>query len=158
MPDGVQEVLARIGADLDEAEREALAQIRPTVLRALMIEARSFSGPVPPPELLREYEAILPGSAGRIFAMAEKQQNHRISLESVAVPAREHRANRGQVFALVVALAGLAVAAYAVGQGQQWAAIAIGGADLAILAGLFVNARGSVARSLKRKRAGDESR
>jgi uncharacterized membrane protein len=32
---------------------------------------RAWSGPLPPPETLAQYEAILPGSAERILAMAE---------------------------------------------------------------------------------------
>ena len=35
----------------------------------------SFSGPVPPPDMLREYEKILPGSADRLFRLTENEQN-----------------------------------------------------------------------------------
>lgn len=38
---------------------------------------RSFSGPLPPPDLLREYNQIVPGLAERIARMAEKEQDHR---------------------------------------------------------------------------------
>lgn len=38
---------------------------------------QSFSGPMPPPALFREYDQILPGAAERIMAMAEKEQQHR---------------------------------------------------------------------------------
>lgn len=149
-PPEIAEVLEHIEAQAAATGSPALAELRPILLR--IMEARNFSGPLPPPDVLREYEEILHGSAHRIFTMAETQQSHRIRLESLAVPAREKRANRGQIFALTVSLAGLAVAAYAVGQGEEWAAIAIGGADLAVLAGLFLSARVSVIRSLRRKR------
>ena len=145
-PTDIHRILEQISADLPEERRLAFSLVRAS------IESRTFSGPTPPPEILREYEAILPGSADRIFTMAEAQQSHRIRLESLAVPARENRANRGQIFALIVALAGLAVAGLAISEGQQWAAIAIGGADLALLAGLFLNAKASGLRGLARKR------
>ena len=40
------------------------------------------SGPLPLPSELREYEAILPGAAERIFTMAENEQSHRIRREN----------------------------------------------------------------------------
>lgn len=38
--------------------------------------------PLPPPEVLREYESLLPGTAQRLFDDYEKQSNHRIQMES----------------------------------------------------------------------------
>ena len=35
------------------------------------------AGPLPPPEILREYDQALPGLADRIVSMAEGQANHR---------------------------------------------------------------------------------
>lgn len=37
----------------------------------------SFSGPVPPPSVLREYEAVVSGSAERLIALAENGQQNR---------------------------------------------------------------------------------
>ena len=37
----------------------------------------SFSGPLPPPEMLGEYEKVLPGAADRIICLAEKEQDIR---------------------------------------------------------------------------------
>lgn len=34
-----------------------------------------YSGPVPPPEIMEKLDQILPGSAERVFIMAEKEQN-----------------------------------------------------------------------------------
>jgi len=45
----------------------------------------SFSGPLPPPQALREYDQIVPGLATRIVAQAERQTEHRISLEAKVV-------------------------------------------------------------------------
>jgi len=36
-----------------------------------------YEGPIPPPEALRKYEEIIPGSADRIFRYAETQAAHR---------------------------------------------------------------------------------
>ena len=46
-----------------------------------IIRQSSFSGPLPPPQILEKYESIVPGSADRIIGMAEKQSEHRRSIE-----------------------------------------------------------------------------
>ncbi len=43
------------------------------------------SGPLPPPEILENYNNILPGSAEHIIKMAETQQLHRHTLETKTV-------------------------------------------------------------------------
>ena len=52
----------------------------------------AHSGPLPAPETLAEYEQFLPGSAERIFAMAEAQLSHRLHIEESQLRADiEHR-------------------------------------------------------------------
>jgi len=43
--------------------------------------AESFSGPLPPPVVLKQYDEIVPGAAERILSMAESQSQHRQQLE-----------------------------------------------------------------------------
>jgi len=40
----------------------------------------SWAGPLPLPNVLREYDSIVPNAADRIIKMAEKQEDHRISI------------------------------------------------------------------------------
>lgn len=42
-----------------------------------MISQSMYSGPVPPPAMMQQYEAALPGMADRIMTMAEKEQGMR---------------------------------------------------------------------------------
>ncbi len=51
------------------------------------LEYLEHSGPLPHPEILSGYEKVLPGSADRILKMAEKQQDHRTSIENKLVNA-----------------------------------------------------------------------
>lgn len=46
----------------------------------VLVRRQEISGPLPPPQILREYESIVPGSADRIIRMAE---NARADYESV---------------------------------------------------------------------------
>ena len=47
----------------------------------LLARATALSGPLPPPEMLDQYEQILPGAAERLFTMVERQEEHRQALE-----------------------------------------------------------------------------
>jgi LPXTG-motif cell wall-anchored protein len=38
-------------------------------------------GPLPPPDILSQYDTIVPGAAERILQMAEKEQQHRFDCE-----------------------------------------------------------------------------
>jgi uncharacterized membrane protein len=52
---------------------------------ARVMTSELFAGPIAHPRHLREYEAILPGSAERIVSMAEKAQSHNQAMESAIV-------------------------------------------------------------------------
>jgi Predicted membrane protein len=41
------------------------------------------SGPLPPPEMLREYEKIVPNAAERFLSLVENEQKHRHEKEVV---------------------------------------------------------------------------
>jgi uncharacterized membrane protein len=45
------------------------------------IQAQTFSGPLPPPEILTKYNEAIPNGAERIMAMAERQAAHRQNIE-----------------------------------------------------------------------------
>lgn len=70
----------------------------------LSITRSSYRGPIPPPELLEGYENILPGSADRIIAMTERQQNHRMDLEATVVTSNAKDARLGVIFAFILGL------------------------------------------------------
>lgn len=47
--------------------------------------SHSFSGPLPPPEVLCRFEEVVHGSAERIIKMAEEQTSHRKELEKKVI-------------------------------------------------------------------------
>lgn len=47
--------------------------------------ATSYSGPIPPPDVLERFNQIIPKGAHRILKMAEKQQAHRHALETKVI-------------------------------------------------------------------------
>lgn len=57
------------------------------MLLARRVESMSYSGPIPHPMLLKEFNDVIPNGADRIMAMAEKQSEHRINIEDKVVNA-----------------------------------------------------------------------
>lgn len=51
------------------------------VHQQMMMQAQFHQGPLPPPELLRQYDQLSPGAADRIIAMAEGEAAHRREME-----------------------------------------------------------------------------
>lgn len=73
------------------------------VLEAAII-AGQFSGPLPPPGILKAYDEILEGGADRIFEQWERETAHRHALEERAVDAYFAGLTRAQWMAFIVIL------------------------------------------------------
>lgn len=101
---------------------------------ARLIVASSFVGPMPPPNLLRDYEAVLPGSADRLLTMAECALRHEQRMDI----ARARRSYVGLAAGFALSLL-FSWFAYRLGQqGHDWLAAALGGANLGGLVAIFV--------------------
>ena len=109
----------------------------------------TFSGPLPPPEILIRYNDAVPDGAERIIALAERQAAHRMELESRVVDADIKRANWGLVAGLIVALVGLVASFLMVDRGNAVAGVVVGSLDLGGLVAIFVY--GTVSRRSERQ-------
>jgi len=98
----------------------------------------SFSGPIPPPEVLREYDKILPGLAERIVTQVDRQTEHRISLESKVIESDIRRSRQGLVCGFVVSLTCVLGGIIAVVLGHDVAGTTIATGAVVALAGVFV--------------------
>jgi uncharacterized membrane protein len=78
-----------------------------------------FSGPLPPPELLKSYNEAFPGCAERVVAMAERQSRHRQELERLVVEANCQAQRRGQYFAFILALIVITGGVYLLASGKS---------------------------------------
>lgn len=63
-----------------------------------------FSGPIPPPNIIRGYEEIVPGAADRIIAMAENQSKHRQDMERIMVKSESRDSLLGVLFAFFLGI------------------------------------------------------
>ena len=102
-------------------------QVRNTHLKLQQVE---ISGPIPPPQILQQYNHIVPDAAERIIRMAEKQSDHRIDLERKVVNSNIIKSYTGMVLATVIAIYGLYIAKEISVNGNPWAAGIIAALDL----------------------------
>lgn len=93
-----------MGAVSDEKKKADVQQA------IMLIREESYSGPIPSPRALQEYEGILPGSVDRILKMAESQQEHRMQMENKAISEQLSFNKRGQILGFVIFLIGIGVA------------------------------------------------
>ena len=111
----------------------------PERVRVSVAEAMSFVGPLPPPTMYREYENVHAGSAERILAMAEKEQNHRIAWENEALNASGQETKRGQWLGFTIAAGCIGAATFLAVSGHEVvAAIMALGAGAVGLVGHFL--------------------
>jgi uncharacterized membrane protein len=111
-----------------------------------------FSGPIPPPSLLRAYEDATPGLADRIVKMAETQEAHRHSLEKLVIQSDIVQARLGLVAGFIVSMTAVIGGIVLILAGKDAAGlVAIIGA-LGSLAGAFIAARRRQQQELDERR------
>ena len=110
----------------------------PENVRISIIEAASFSGPLPPPTMFQGYETVLPGSAERILTMVEKEQEHRMHWEGAALTVATRETLLGQWFGLLIAAICIGSAVFLAMNEHQWVAGVLAGASAIGLVGRFI--------------------
>lgn len=95
--------------------------------------ATSFQGPLPPPALLEDYDAIVPGLAAQIVEWTTSQTAHRQQIESRTVAIDEKLSTAyvietllGQLFAFLITLSVLAGTVYLAMHDHSGAAATLG--------------------------------
>jgi len=90
-----------VDASSDEERRRLFDQL-PSHVKMTMRRSQVFSGPLPPPKQLKEYNDVLPGAADRILKMAERQSEHRQRMEEQIVNANTKDSHLGVIFAFIL--------------------------------------------------------
>ena len=105
------------------------------------ISHQQYSGPIPPPSMLNDYNKVQSGFAERIVSMAENEQKHRHELESHAVKGAITKDKRSQRFALICVLFISTLCGGLIYTGHDTAGSFLGGSTLVGLAALFITGR-----------------
>lgn len=107
----------------------------------LIMQKASFSGPLPPPSILGDYNNVLEGSAERIMSLAEKEQEHRHYVEKKALNGHVNLDRRGQYLGFSVATFALGCATFLIANDYVISGTIIGSLDIVALVGVFVYGR-----------------
>lgn len=117
-----------------------------------MLQARQFSGPLPPPEILEHYNQILPGAAERIIRMAEQQGEHRRSLEKTAIEANATAEKRGPILGFILAMTALIGGIWLISKGLKIEGLVALLTAIAAPVGVFVYGKVQQQKDLASKR------
>ncbi|MGB0835372.1 MAG: DUF2335 domain-containing protein [Psychrobium sp.] len=123
---------------------EALSKSDGNGLKVTKIEQavqQRYSGPLPPPKMLNDYELINSGFAERIVAMAEKEQSHRHGIEKTAVTGAIEKDKRSQNYALFAIVFLSLICGGLIYGGHDVAGTVLGGATLVGLVALFITGK-----------------
>ena len=97
-----------------------------------------FSGPIPPPEIMRQYNQIIPGSAERILKMAEKEQDHRHEIEDRLIKSEILNTRLGLIFGFIIGITGIICGSIVIMHGNNVGGSVISATGISILVGLFI--------------------
>lgn len=114
----------------------------------LVMQEMTYSAPIPPPSIMKGYEEVLPGSAGRIMTQFEEQGRHRRKIENRVVWSNVVQSTLGQVLAFVLFMTMVVGGGYLAYQGKQVAGL--GAIASAVVGGVWVLVK---AESAKKKDA-----
>lgn len=87
--------------ELDEEEQKEFGKMTSFITREVM---ERYSGPLPHPKILSGYEQILPGTADRIVAMAEREQEHRHDMQNKMMKTESRDSALGVFFAFILSI------------------------------------------------------
>lgn len=106
-------------------------------LKRKIVQAH-FSGPLPHPDILKGYDVTCPGAADRIIGMAEKQMNHRHTMEKKFLDSNSRNSLLGIIFAFFLGLVIASGGIYCVIIGKQISGLIFGGAGLSTVIVAFL--------------------
>jgi uncharacterized membrane protein len=99
---------------------------------------QQYSGPLPPPQVLQQYDNIIPNGAERIMAMAEAQSAHRRGLEKDALATDSRNSLLGICFAFIIGMTTVITGGIIISRGHAWPGTFLGSAGLVGLVSAFI--------------------
>lgn len=109
--------------------------------QAIQVTTRQLTGPLPPPEILAQYNQVSPGAADRIIAMAEDNNRHFQTMDKMTVSSTYQERRTGQWCGLIIGLAVMGVCAFGFYLGHATEAAWLGGTTIVGLVSVFVVGR-----------------
>lgn len=98
----------------------------------------AYSGPIPPPDFLVQYEAMVPGIAKKFLEEPRLEAEHRRSLENKMVNAQTQLAARGQKMAFIIAVVCITASFAAIFLGHSLPGVSTLFFSITALVGVFI--------------------
>lgn len=149
-PAEIAEELKKIFAD-DEIPQKSKKKIIKIISEIAFEKKSSFSGPIPPPEILRGYNNVITDGGERIMKMAESQSAHRIRLEELTIREGIKQSGRGQTYGFILGLVGLGLAGLLAYLGHETTAVVLASTTIVGLVAVFVIGKKSQSKDLSDK-------
>ncbi len=137
--------MARTGLSKEQVQQLARQEVRSVQY--------SYSGPLPHPDILEQYNKIVPNGAERIFAQFEAQSKHRQMIEAKVIASNSFVQIFGAISALLLGLIALGGGLYLAYAGKSLVGFGAFFAGLASLVGVYVYGKRSQASERKAKQA-----
>jgi uncharacterized membrane protein len=102
------------------------------------VKAELYAGPLPHPDILEKFEKVVPGSADRIIKQAERQTEHRISIESKVIQSDITNSRIGLIFGFILGLVGVLGGIYLTINGFSVFGPLLSGGTLVALVSVFI--------------------
>jgi uncharacterized membrane protein len=131
--DPTKEIIQKLTPTLRPDKRGEAERVIATFVQKLHV------GPLPAPEDLAHYDHVCPGAAERIVGRAERQADHRQTMERDHLRWEYALQSRGQWLAITALIAMLILVGYTFYLGQPIAASVLGGATIVAVVGMFLN-------------------
>lgn len=123
---------------LEPEDKSLLLQVENNPRVMHVFQRRFHAGPLPPPEDMAEYNHVIPNGADRIMAMAEKEQDGRLSQAAKSNDSYFRMKARGQWFSLGVVVMFTVLAAYLFSKEQYGLGVSLLGANLVSIIAIFI--------------------
>lgn len=124
---------------------------RQQATRVLIQVTRTHTGPIPSPDALAQYGAVLESAPDRILRMAEKQSDHRMELEKSTIRRQLNQSGVGQVLAFLVSIGCIGASSWLAYEGHDAVAGVIGGTTVVGLVSVFIYGKVAQQKDLKEK-------
>ncbi len=101
----------------------------------------NYSGPLPPPEILKRFDEILPGSAQKIFNQFEMQAAHRRQMEAAVIASGTFSQRVGSISGFVLGIMGVGGGVWLTHEGRNLGGFSTVLVTLASLVSIYVSQR-----------------
>jgi uncharacterized membrane protein len=99
-----------------------------------VVVSQQWSGPLPPPKVLADFDLIIPGASERILGMVEAEQQHRITHESTVLQAQMGDNRRRNWLGAGIAFTAIAASVFTAYIGTHWSvSVALVGLPIAAI-------------------------